>query len=65
MLMHLGALVDDPRQANEAVTHKFPLVNPFGNNTITFCVPCPVVIGAVTPFNVQLYTDAPPDAPQV
>ena len=39
MLMHLGALVDDPRQVNEAVTHKFPPLNPGGNNTVTFCVP--------------------------
>jgi hypothetical protein len=65
MLMHLGALVDDPKHANEAVTHKFPPVNPAGNNTVTLCVPCPVVIGAVAPFKVQLYTDAPPDTPQL
>jgi hypothetical protein len=65
MLMHRGALVDDPPQLNDAVTHRFPVVNPFGNVTCIPVVPCPDVTGAADPFNVQLYTVAPPDAPQL
>ena len=65
MVMHRGALVDEPPQASAAVTHNCPDVNPFGNNTVTFCVPCPVVIAVADPDNVQLYWVAPPDTPQL
>ncbi len=65
MVMHLGALVDEPPQDNAAVTHNCPDVNPTGKVTCTFCVPCPEVTGVADPPNVQLYTVAPPDAPQL
>lgn len=64
IVWHLGALVDEPPQASDAVTHRFPDTNPTGKVTCTFCVPCPEVIGVDDPANVQLYTDAPPDTPQ-
>jgi hypothetical protein len=64
-LMHLGALTDDPPQGNCAVTHNCPEVNPLGKSTVTFCVPCPELIAAGEPDNVQLYWVAPPDTPQL
>jgi hypothetical protein len=54
MLMHLGALVDDPPHERAAVTQRFPPVNPDGNVTVGVVEPCPEVIGVVDPFNVQL-----------
>jgi hypothetical protein len=65
IVMHRGALVDDPPQLKDAVTHRLPVVNPTGKVTLTFCVPCPVVTGVADPFKVQLYTVAPPDTPQL
>jgi hypothetical protein len=65
MVMQRGALMDDPPQGSWAVTHKLPLVNPAGKVTCTFVVPCPVVMAAGEPLNVQLYCVAPPDAPQL
>jgi hypothetical protein len=65
MVMHLGALVEEPPHDNAAVTHRLPEVNPAGKVTCTFVVPCPLVIGVDDPDKVQLYTDAPPDDPQV
>jgi hypothetical protein len=65
MLIHLGALVDDPPQASAAVTQSCPDTNAGGKVTCTFCVPCPDVTGAADPPNVQLYTVAPADAPQL
>jgi hypothetical protein len=62
---HLAALVDEPPHGSCAVTHKFPDVNPVGKLTCTFCVPCPLVIAAPDPANVQLYWVAPPDTPQL
>ena len=65
MVMHRGALVDEPPHESAAVTHNCPEVNAGGKVTDTFCVPCPLVIGVADPDNVQLYTVAPPDAPQL
>ena len=62
---HLGALVEEPPHGSCAVTHKLPEVNPAGKVTCTFWVPCPLVIAAADPPNVQLYWVAPPDAPQL
>ena len=64
-VMHLGALVELPPQANAAVTQRLPEVNVGGNVTCTFWVPCPLVMGVADPANVQLYTVAPPDTPQL
>ena len=63
--MHLGALVDEPPQESDAVTHSCPVVKATGKVTCTFCVPCPDVTGVADPDKVQLYTVAPPDAPQL
>jgi hypothetical protein len=65
ILIHLGALTDDPPHGSWAVTHNCPDVKPLGNNTDTFCVPCPELIAAGEPDNVQLYWVAPPDTPQL
>jgi hypothetical protein len=65
MVMHLGALVDEPPQDSAAVTQSCPEVNAAGKATCIFCVPCPLVTGVDDPANVQLYTVAPPDAPQL
>jgi len=54
MVMHLGALVEEPPHANAAVTHNCPEVNAGGKVTVTFCVPCPLVIGVADPASVQL-----------
>ena len=47
MVMHRGALVDDPPQANAAVTHKFPEVKA-GNTTLTLVVPLLVIVAPGT-----------------
>src|SRR6185436_6960298 len=60
MVMHLGALVEEPPQASAAVTHNCPDVNAAGKVTCTLVVPWPLVIGVDDPDKVQLYTDAPP-----
>ena len=65
MVMHLGALVDEPPHDKDAVTHNCPEVNAAGKVTVTFWVPCPEVTGVADPPNVQLYTDAPADVPQL
>ena len=65
MVMHRGGLVELPPQASAAVTHNCPEVNAAGKVTCTLVVPCPDVIGVAEPDKVQLYTDAPPDAPQL
>jgi hypothetical protein len=65
MIMQRGALVDDPPQDNAAVTHSCPVVNAGGKVTWTLVLPCPLVMGAADPDRVQLYTEAPPDAPQL
>jgi hypothetical protein len=62
---HLAALMDDPPHGSCAVTHNCPDVNAAGKVTVTFCVPCPEVIAAAEPDNVQLYWVAPPDTPQL
>ena len=54
MLIHLGALVDEPPHGRAAVTQRFPPVNPNGNVTVGAVEPCPPVMGVVDPFNVQL-----------
>ena len=54
MVMHLGALVDDPPQASAAVTHNCPVVNVGGKVTVTPVVPCPLVIGVCEPASVQV-----------
>ena len=65
IVMHLGALVDEPPQESEAVTHNCPEVNAGGKVTDTLVVPCPLVIGVADPANVQLYIVAPPEAPHI
>jgi hypothetical protein len=65
MVMQRGALVDDPPQLSDAVTHRLPDVNTAGKVTCTFWVPCPDVMAEPDPDNVQLYTVAPPDTPQL
>jgi hypothetical protein len=65
IVMHLAGLVDEPPHARAAVTHNCPDVNAAGKVTCTLVVPCPDVIGVAEPDKVQLYTDAPPDAPQL
>ena len=52
--MHLGALVEEPPHASAAVTHNCPEVNATGKVTVTFCVPCPLVMGVADPPSVQL-----------
>ena len=64
MVMHLGVLMDEPPHESDAVTHNCPETKVGGKVTCTFCVPCPDVTGTADPANVQLYTVAPPDAPQ-
>jgi len=64
-VMQRGALVDEPPQERAAVTHNCAEVNAGGKVTDTFVVPCPDVIGVADPPSVQLYTVAPPDAPQL
>jgi len=64
IVIQRGAVVDEPPQESDAVTHNCPEVNAGGKVTCTFCVPCPLVIGVDDPANVQLYTVAPPDTPQ-
>jgi hypothetical protein len=63
IVIHLGALVDEPPHESAAVTHNCPETNAGGKVTDTLVVPCPLVIGVDEPTNVQLYTVAPPDAP--
>ena len=65
MVIHLGALVDEPPHASAAVTHNCPVVNTGGKVTVTLVVPCPLVIGVCDPDKVQVYNVAPVDAPQV
>jgi hypothetical protein len=64
IVIHLGALVDEPPQESAAVTHNCPEVNAGGKVTDTLGVPCPDVMGVADPASVQLYTVAPPDVPQ-
>ena len=54
IVTHLGALVDDPPQERDAVTHNCPDTKAGGNVTCTFCVPCPDVMGVADPASVQL-----------
>lgn len=65
MVIHLGALVDDPPQASAAVTHNCPVVKVGGKVTCTLVDPCPPVTGVCDPDKVHVYNVAPVDAPQV
>jgi hypothetical protein len=54
IVIHLGALVDEPPHDKDAATHNCPDVKAAGKVTCTFSVPCPDVTGADDPDNVQL-----------
>ena len=56
MVIHLGALVDDPPHERAAVTHNWPVVNPDGKLTVTFVglLPPLGVTAAAEPFNVHV-----------
>ena len=47
IVMHLGALVDEPPHGSDAVTHNCPVVN-VGKVTVTLGVPCPAKIAPAT-----------------